>query len=134
MDHVNIISQEALTMMAPWVTNIISIVGFSMIAFLIGMLLYSIKDHKKISNDTVLKIILYVGSVGLCVLLILFCTLGFIFRVPSGRYKYEATIDKEHMTVSEYEKFMEDYNHLQYKNGVYYFEDWPNKIQYKEPT
>ena len=124
MDHVNIISKEAITMTAPWATTIICIFGFSMIIFLIGCLIYSHIDTKKISNEKLLGIILYTGAVGLCVLLILGCIFGLLFRVPSGRYKYEATIDEENMTVSEYNEFMEAYNHNYCKDGIYYFEDW----------
>ena len=127
MDHVNIISKEAITMMAPWATNIICIFGFSMITFLIGCLVYSsLGRNKKLSNEKLLKIILYTGTTGLCVLLILGCILGLFFRVPSGRYKYEATIDEENMTVAEYNEFMKAYNHSHCKNGIYYFEDWPD--------
>jgi hypothetical protein len=124
MDHVNIISKEAITMMAPWATNVICIFGFSMIFFLFGCLVYSHRDHKKVSNEKLLKIILYTGTAGLCVLLILGCTLGLFFRAPSGRYKYEATIDEENMTVAEYNEFMKAYNHSYCKDGIYHFEDW----------
>jgi len=127
MEHVNIISQKAITMMAPWATNIIGIFGFSMITFLIGCLVYSsFSRNKKLSNEKLLKIILYTGATGLCVLLILACITGLFFRVPSGRYKYEATIDEENMTVAEYNEFMKAYNHNYRKDGVYHFEDWPD--------
>lgn len=125
MDHVNIISQEAITIIAPWATNIICIFGFSMITFLIGCFVYSsLGRSKKLSNEKLLKIILYVGVTGSCVLLILGCIFGLLFRVPSGRYKYEATIDEENMTVSEYNEFMKAYDHEYCKDGIYHFEDW----------
>jgi hypothetical protein len=126
MDHVNIISQKAITMMAPWASNIICILGFSMIFFLIGCLVYSSlgRRNKKLSNEKLLKVILYTGATGLCVLLILACIAGLFFRVPSGRYKYEATIDEENMTVAEYNEFMKAYNHSHCKDGIYHFEDW----------
>ncbi len=127
MDHVNVISKEAITMMAPWISNIICIFGFSLIIFLTGCLFYSSFSHsKKLSNEKLLKIILWVGTVGLCTLLIMGLIAGIFFRVPSGRYRYEATIDKENMTVAEYEEFMEAYSHSKCKNGVYYFEDLPD--------
>ena len=44
------------------------------------------------------------------------------FRVPSGRYKYEGTINKDLITVSQYEEFIKDYNPT-IKNGIYYWED-----------
>lgn len=124
MDHVNIISKEAITMMAPWASNIIGILGFSMIFFLIGCLIYSHINHKKTSNEKLLKIILYTGTIGLCVLLILACIAGLFFRVPSGRYQYEATIDETQMTVAEYNEFKKAYNHSYCKDGIYHFEDW----------
>lgn len=125
MDHVNIISKEVITMMAPWASKIICILGFSMIIFLIGCLVYSsLGRNKKLSNEKLLKIILYTGTAGLCVLLILGCTFGLFFRVPSGRYKYEATIDEENMTVAEYNEFMKAYSHSYCKDGIYHFEDW----------
>lgn len=124
MEHVNIISQESITMMSPWVSNVICIIGFSLIGFLFGLLIYSNRRSKKISNETVFKIVLYTGSIGLCTLFILALIAGIFFRVPSGRYRYEATIDDKQMTVAEYNEFMKAYNHTQCKKGVYYFEDW----------
>lgn len=123
MDHVNIISQESISMMAPWISNVICILGFSMIGFLFGLLIYSHRNNKKISNEQIFKIVLYVGSIGLCVLFIFGLIAGIFFRVPSGRYRYEATIDETQMTVAEYNEFMEAYNHTKYEKGIYYFED-----------
>lgn len=125
MDHVNIISKEVITMPAPWATNIIGILGFSIITFLFGCLIYSSRRrNKKLSNEKLFKIILYTSVISLCVLLILGCVFGLFFRVPTGRYKYEATIDEENMTIAEYNEFMDAYNHSYCKNGIYYFEDW----------
>ena len=129
MDHVNIISQESINMMAPWISNVIGILGFSMIGFLFVLLIYSHRNNKKISNERIFKIVLYVGSIGLCVLFIFGLIAGIFFRVPSGRYKYEATIDEELMTVAEYNKFMKAYNHTNCKDGIYYFEDWPTNYK-----
>lgn len=124
MDHVNIISQESISMMAPWISNVICILGFSMIGFLFGLLIYSHRDNKKISNEQIFKTVLYVGSIGLCVLFIFGLVAGIFFRVPSGRYRYEATIDETQMTVAEYNEFMKAYNHTKCVKGIYYFEDW----------
>lgn len=125
MGHVNIISKEVITMVAPWATNIISIFGFSMFTFLIGCLIYSsLGRNKKLSNEKLLKIVLYTGIIGLCVLVLLGGIFGLFFRVPTERYKYEATIDEENMTVAEYNEFMKAYSHNYCKDGIYYFEDW----------
>ena len=123
MEHVNIISKEAIMRIAPWASNILCIFGASMIIFLIGCLIYSFCNNKKVSNEKLLKVILCTGLIGLCVLFFLGCIFGIFFKVPSGRYRYEATIDKEKMTIAEYEEFMNTYSHNYCKNGIYYFED-----------
>jgi hypothetical protein len=43
-------------------------------------------------------------------------------KVPTGKYRYEATIDKSKITVEEYEDFLEKYNPT-VVNGVYIWED-----------
>ena len=120
MDHVNIISQEAITAIAPEISNAIAILGFSMCFFLIGCLVFENMLNKKLNH----KIIVWISVVVLSVLVIGVLVGSIFFRVPTGRYKYEATIDKEQMTVAEYEEFMKAYSHSKCKNGIYYFEDW----------
>lgn len=126
IEHVTIISQEPITIMAPWISNVIAIFGFTLISFLSGLLVYSHRQKKKLSNESIFKTVLFTGSIGLCVLFILGLIAGIFFRVPSGRYRYEATINEENMTVAEYNEFKKAYNHTCYKNGIYHFEDWPD--------
>lgn len=123
MDHVNIISQESISMMAPWASNVLCIFGFSIIFFMVGCLIYSHLNKKKLSGEKLFKVVLYAGSIGLCALVILAAILGIFFRVPSGRYRYEATIDETQMTVAEYNEFMKAYSHNKCVKGIYYFED-----------
>ena len=120
MDHVNIISKEAITMMAPWASNIIGILGFSMIFFLIGCIIYN--NHS--SKEPNCKIQIWISVVVLSIIVIGGLIGSIFFRVPTGRYKYEATIDEENMTVAEYNEFMKAYNHSYCKDGIYHFEDW----------
>ena len=124
MDHVNIISQKAITTLHPIVCNIIGCLALLTIAFLFGCLIY---NSKKATTDKIeralRKVIWLVGGSSIAVLIII-GTIGNIFlRVPTGRYKYSATIDKDQMTVAEYEEFMRAYSHSYSKNGIYYFED-----------
>ncbi len=123
MDHVDIISKEAITITAPEFQNAIFIFGFLMIGFLIGCLIYTPRIKTDKQERTLIGVVLRTGCVGLALLLIGSLIGGSFFRVPSGRYRYEATIDKENMTVAEYEEFMEAYSHSKCKNGIYYFED-----------
>lgn len=124
MDHVNIISQKAITMIAPELSNVLAIFGFLMIVFLVGCYIYSFKLlNDRAKQKTLLKVTCWISGVGLTVLLVSGIIGSVFFRVPTGRYRYEATIDKENMTVAEYEEFMKAYNHSLCKNGIYYFED-----------
>lgn len=120
MDHINIISKEAITAIAPEISNVIAILGFSMCFFLICCLGYENVLNKKLNH----KIIVWISVVVLSVLVIGGLVGSIFFRVPTGRYKYEATIDEEKMTVAEYNEFMKAYSHSHCKNGIYYFEDW----------
>lgn len=120
MEHVNIISKEAITAIAPEISNAIAILGFSMIAFLLGCLLYETHRNKIVNR----KVIVWISAVVSTIIVIGGLIGSIFFRVPTGRYKYEATIDKENMTITEYEEFMDAYAHSHHKDGIYYFEDW----------
>ena len=43
------------------------------------------------------------------------------FAEPTGNYSYKATVDKNKITVSEYEDFIEQYK-PEIRDGIYYFE------------
>lgn len=43
------------------------------------------------------------------------------FVVPTGEYKYKVIVDKNNITVSEYEEFLEKYK-PEIRDGYYYFE------------
>ena len=60
------------------------------------------------------------------VIAVVFCTVGGIvitpkFQEPTGKYAYKVTIDKNKVTVAEYEEFIEKYK-PEIKDGYYYFE------------
>lgn len=120
MDHVNIISKEAITAIAPEISEALAILGFLMIAFLLGCLLYETHRNKIVNR----KVIVWINAVVLTIIVIGGLIGSIFFRVPTGRYKYKATIDEKNMTVAEYNEFMKAYNHSKCKNGIYYFEDW----------
>lgn len=119
MEHVNIISKEAITRGISWP---IIVVGSIVCAAMIGCLIYLFVTR---DADKSIKLISIVGGSGLALILVTLMISSF-FRTPTGRYRYEATIDKEQMTVAEYEEFMRAYSHSYSKDGIYYFEDWSN--------
>lgn len=117
LDHVEIIAKEEITQPIHWPTTI---VGVIVIMLLLSTLIYLFKTK---DADKSIRLISKVAICGLCAMFISLFICSF-FKHPTGRYKYEATIDKDEMTISEYETFMNDYNHIYQKGEVYYFEDW----------
>ena len=119
MEHVNIISQEAITAVPTWLAALGA--GICCTIVLSTFIYWAlVKDVNKVCK--------YLSIVGCCAigLSVAWCiiTTAF-FSVPTGRYRYEATLDKENMSITEYEEFMRAYNHSYSKDGIYYFEDWP---------
>ena len=113
MEHINIIAQEEITAPLEWV---VWLVGVLTIVAIFGLTFYS---HANPQNAYRIVIpILYFGCGGILGVLIT----SLFLRVPTGRYKYEATIDKDNITVAEYEQFIEEYNPT-IKDGIYYWED-----------
>lgn len=116
MEHINIISKEAITKIADWL-------GYTIFAICIAAILSAIvyliivKDH-----DKFFRYLVWTGIGAIVFEFIAFCICSAFFRVPTGRYRYEATIDKDKITVSEYEAFIEEYNPT-IKDGIYYWED-----------
>ena len=104
MEHINIEDWQACTILAICIAAILS-------AFVIA------KDHGKVC-----RYLVWAGIGAIVFELIAFCICSAFFRVPTGRYRYEATIDKDKITVSEYEAFIEEYNPT-IKDGIYYWED-----------
>lgn len=124
MEHVNIVSKEAITMMAPVLGHVICILSFLVLSFLVGCAIANSRMQDGDDRKTLLKVVCWIGAIGISLILVVGIVGNIFFRVPTGRYKYEATIDEENMTVAEYNEFMKAYNHIKSKNGIYYFEDW----------
>lgn len=118
MEHINIISKEAITQTLQWP---IILVGCLAIAGVLGIMIWAI-IAKRMDDTKTGELICIVGTIGIGLLLITGFICAIFFQVPTGRYKYEATIDKDKITVSEYEAFIEEYNPT-IKDGIYYWED-----------
>lgn len=114
-EYINIISQEAITAVPTWLAAIGGIIS---IGAVLSTLVYwaIIKDVDKV--PTYLSIVgtsALVFAVGWVIITSTF------FGEPTGRYKYEATINKEKITVAQYEEFIEEYSPT-IKGNIYYFE------------
>ncbi len=115
-EYINIISQEAITEPLAWPAVVVC--SLTIVAMLSVMFITK-GDYKATTH-----LIDIVGASGVS-LLILTCIICCIFfQVPTGQYKYEATINKDKITISQYEEFIEKYNPT-VKDGIYYFEGAP---------
>lgn len=122
MGYINIISKEQITTTTPWQALIVLMICILMLACSV----YGFKRvplrYFKIYSIFVLIIITSFEIISLVV-----CDK--YFSVPTGKYKYEATINKDKITIQQYEEFIEKYNPT-IKNGIYYWES--EEIIYEE--
>lgn len=113
-EYINIISKEAVTAVPIWIAAMGGIVP---ILLVLSTFVYwaIIKDPFKTAK--------YLGIVGVIALIIAItwmCVSCMFFSEPTGQYNYRVTIDKDNITVTEYEKFIKEY-HPNIKDDVYYF-------------
>ena len=120
MDYINIISKEEIKVLPDWfmVTLLVSLAAMVIVTTVIAWI---ICDKKKKSIIKVFYTELIAGTVAIICMIISFFFVGPYIAIPSGRFRYEASIDKDHITVSEYEDFIEKYK-PEIKNNIYYFE------------
>ena len=114
LEYINIISKEAVTAVPTW----IAFAGGSVsILIILSTFVYwaIVKDPDKAA-----KYVLIVGIVGIIIALAWHCVSCLFFSEPTGRYNYKATIDKDNITVAEYEQFIKEY-HPNIEDDVYYF-------------
>lgn len=114
-EYINIISQEAITAVPNW---LVVIGGFISIAAVLSTFIYwgIVKDP-----DKVLRYLTIVAPIVLVFVIAWTCITCLFFSEPTGKYRYEAAIDKDKITVSQYEEFLDKYNPT-IRDGVYYFE------------
>ena len=114
LEYINIISKEAVTTVPTW----IALLGGSVcILLVLSTFIYwaVVKDPNKVVG--------YLGTVGSIAIILSItwmCISCMFFSEPTGQYNYKATIDKDNITVTEYEQFIKEY-HPEIKDDVYYF-------------
>lgn len=112
MDYINIVSKEAIEAPPDWCFWLAF--GICVIIVCSG-LFWSVKN--KFATITPVMIS---GLIGVATELILIICLIHFCSVPTGRYKYGATIDKDNISVTDYEEFLETYK-PELKDGIYYW-------------
>jgi hypothetical protein len=115
MEYIEIISKEPIIQPVLWPVGIIlSLVLLGLFAIIVCLYLPCTKD----ALDKIQKYTYIVGFGGIALLFfstLICCT---FFRVPTGQYQYEATINTDKISVAEYEEFLENYK-PELNDGVY---------------
>ena len=112
-DHINIIN-AAEPPPSPLPTIIVGvIVAVCCVAIMVYLFV-------KNNPDRCAKMLAILCIIGFPALL-LSALISSLFRVPTGQFKYTATLDENNMTIQEYKAFIEEYNPEIDANGVYHF-------------
>lgn len=113
-EYINIISKEAVTAVPTW----IALAGGSVsILLVLSVFVYwaVVRDA-----DKVVKYLGIVGTIAIILCLAWMCISSIFFSEPTGSYNYMVTVDKDNITVTEYEQFIKEY-HPDIKDDIYYF-------------
>lgn len=114
MEYIDIISKEAVTEPSIWPMMIVTII--SVVALLTLLVYSSVTKLKK--KGLIVNLMFIFGFGGLGLQLVAAILASVFLQVPTGQYTYKATIDKEKITVAEYEQFIEEYN-PKITDGIY---------------
>lgn len=120
-DSIIILEKTSINVLPDYILLII--LGFVVLLTLIPTLIVWIVLSKKKVNafGWVIGTELIAGFTALILAMIFLFNYSKDFAIPSGKFRYEATVNKNNITVSEYEDFIEKYK-PEIKDGIYYFE------------
>lgn len=119
-NYITIISQEDIKYLPDWI-------AFVMFAILVAIVIiptvisWAIVKKKNKPWTSVICTEVISGAVAIIGVIIFAFTIQPHMLEPSGKYTYKATVDKNKITVSEYEDFIEQYK-PEIRDGYYYFE------------
>ncbi len=116
MEYINIISKEAITTIPDSTVYLILGVVFLLLSISIVCMFVAKNQQKTIG------IAIIVGICAIVFEFIALCYCSAFHGVPTGRYEYKATIDKDRVTVDQYEEFIEKYNPT-IEDGIYCWEE-----------
>lgn len=120
-DSIIILEKTSINVLPDYILLII--LGFVVLLTLILTLIVWIVLSKKKVNVFcwVIGTELIAGFTALILAMIFIFNYSKDFAIPSGNFRYKATVDKNNISVSEYENFIEKYK-PEIKDGIYYFE------------
>lgn len=120
MEHISIITKEAITRGLMWPPLIPGVISVLFTLSVLVVLFVKPKDM----YDRCIRLLVH----GVVCMLLMLVTMGIctaFFPEETGRYKYTATLDPE-MTIVEFEEFQNSYNNIRCEDGVWHFEDKEN--------
>ena len=115
MEHVTIISQEAITRGLWWPPVIIGVIA------ILNIVVFTIIGNIKRDIDICITGLLITLALSLVMSISMFVCKIFL-PVETGRYKYEGTLDPD-MTIVEFEEFQQQYDNVRFEDGVWKWED-----------
>ena len=119
-EHINIITQEAITRPIVWPVVVTGCIG---ICFVIAGLIWATVGLTK--QVDVEKHCANCFAHAACMIPMLFITMTICaiwFPVETGRYKYEGTLDSD-ITIVEFEEFFQQYDNVRFEDGLWKWED-----------
>lgn len=122
-EYINIIAQEEIKVLPNW----FALALFGILAAIViipTVVAWIICEKKKKPWIKVVYTELIAGAIAIAVMIMSFFLVEPHMLVSSGRFRYEASVSKDCITVSEYEAFIEKYK-PKIKDGIYYFEGGP---------
>ncbi len=122
-EYINIISKEEIKVLPNWFAFTL----FGILAAIViipTVIAWLICEKKKKPWKKVIYTELVAGAIAIAFMITSFFLVEPHMLVPSGRFRYEAAVDKDRITVSQYEDFIEKYK-PEIKDGIYYFEGGP---------
>lgn len=119
-NYITIILKEDIKYLPDWIAFVMFAIlaAIVIIPTIISWVIVE-KKHKPWIN--VIRTEVISGAVAIIGAIIFAFTILPHMLEPSGKYTYKATVDKNKITVSEYEDFIEQYK-PEIRDGYYYFE------------
>jgi hypothetical protein len=119
-EFITIIEKTSIDILPVWAVLLAFLVPIS-IMVIPTVISFIVVERKKGDIITVVKTLI-ISSVGSVLAAVLMCAIVETkFTYPSGKYTYKVLVDKDNITVSQYEEFIETYK-PKIKDGYYYFE------------
>lgn len=122
MEYINIISKEQVTTVTLWQILIVLVICILMLVCSVHVA--KLVSRRYLNIYYIFALVVIVGFEVICLEIG-----GKYISIPTGTYRYEATINKDKITVQQYEEFIEKYNPT-IKDGIYYWES--EEIIYEE--